>query len=90
MARSVAARAKSPYTCQNDAPAREHISGSQMAEIFVTCPECKLRVKVTPGRAEPYDAKAKCNYRQNPLNCPKLWGPLTIARRAVSDGTPSS
>jgi hypothetical protein len=64
-------------------PLGKHANGSQMAEIFVTCPECKLRVKVTPT-AEEISIPTLCNYRQNPLNCPKLWGPLAVARRAVS------
>jgi hypothetical protein len=69
-------------------PAGKHANGSQMAEVFVTCPECKLRVKVTPT-AEEVSTPTLCNYRQNPLNCPKLLGALTIARGAVSGAPPS-
>jgi hypothetical protein len=54
-----------------------------VAEIIVACPECGLHVKVTSDGDEVYDAKAKCNHRQNPLNCPMLWRTLVTGRRAV-------
>jgi hypothetical protein len=73
------ARAKPPARSQNAAST----AGPTMTEIFVTCPECGLRVKVTPDRDEPHQPRSKCNHRQNPLNCPKLTPALTTGRQAV-------
>lgn len=54
-----------------------------MAEIIVACPECRLRVRVTEHGDDVYDAKARCNHRQNPLNCPMLWRALVTGHHAV-------
>ncbi len=54
-----------------------------MAEIFVACPECGLRVRVTSQGDELRDAKSKCNHRQNPFICPMLQPALAKGRRAV-------
>jgi hypothetical protein len=55
----------------------------RMAEIVVTCPECKLSVKMTPQGEELLNARKTCNHRQNALNCPMLQPALATGRRAV-------
>jgi hypothetical protein len=43
-----------------------------MAEMFVMCPECGLRAKLTRGDAQIVDAEGRCKHRNNPANCPIL------------------
>ena len=43
-----------------------------MAEIFVMCPDCRLRVILTHSNQEIDDPGHKCKHAQNPANCPTL------------------
>jgi hypothetical protein len=54
-----------------------------MAEIVITCSECRLGVRVTSKGEELLNARWTCNHSQNPLNCPMLQPALSVGRRAV-------
>ncbi len=43
-----------------------------MAELFLMCPDCGLRAKLTDNTAKVLPGGAKCRHRQNPLKCPIL------------------
>jgi hypothetical protein len=46
-----------------------------MAEKIVRllrCPECGLAAKLSATELQITDVEAKCNHRQDPLNCPSL------------------
>ena len=67
-----------PHPSQNDA-ATERL----MAEVFVVCPECGLRAKVTNSGQKIIGDERKCKHRQNPMNCPELTPALSTARQAL-------
>ncbi len=54
-----------------------------MAEVFVVCPDCGLRVKVTHSGQKITGDERKCKHRQDPMNCPELRPALLIARQAL-------
>ena len=59
------------------------LSGAQMAELFVMCPECGLNAKLAPGEPQIKDDEGLCKHRQNPVSCPIL-GPILDAMRRAS------
>jgi hypothetical protein len=55
-----------------------------MAEIVVTCPECRLQAKVLPHEYQVVgDGRGKCRHRKNPLNCPSLRPLVSKARQEL-------
>jgi hypothetical protein len=57
-----------------------------MAEKIIKllrCPECGLAAKLSATELQIVDVEAKCNHRQDPLNCPSLRPALTEARQAI-------
>jgi len=54
-----------------------------MADMFVMCPACGLRAKLTRSDARIVDAEGKCKQRTNPVNCPALAEHLTAIQQIV-------
>ena len=54
-----------------------------MADMFVMCPACGLRAKLTRSDARIVDAEGKCKQRTNPVNCPALAEHLTAIQQVV-------
>jgi hypothetical protein len=59
------------------------LTDQAMADMFVMCPECGLRAKLTRSDARIVDAEGKCKQRTNPGNCPALAEPLTAIQQVV-------
>lgn len=53
-----------------------------MADLFVMCPDCGLRARVTDRETNAIDGDGKCKHRQNPLACPLLAPLIASLRRA--------
>jgi hypothetical protein len=56
-----------------------------MAEMFVMCPECGLRAKLTRNDAQIVGAEGKCNHRDNPISCPILGGQLAAIQQVLKE-----
>ena len=56
-----------------------------MAELFVACPECGLREKLTDSEQQITDDEGSCKHRQNPMNYPTLMPILSRARQALRE-----
>lgn len=54
-----------------------------MVELFVACPECGLREKLTHSEQQIIDDRGRCKHRQNPTTCPTLMPILSRARQAL-------
>ena len=54
-----------------------------MTEVVVTCPDCRLRVRVTHSEQQIIDVATKCKHWHDPTNCPMLTPALSIARQAA-------
>jgi hypothetical protein len=48
------------------------LTDQTMADMFVMCPECGLRAKLTRSDARVVDAEGECKHWINPANCPTL------------------
>jgi hypothetical protein len=59
------------------------LTDQTMADMFVMCPECGLRAKLTRSDARIVGAEGKCKHRTNPANCPTLAEPLTAIQQVV-------
>jgi hypothetical protein len=54
-----------------------------MPELFVMCPECGLRGKLTYSKQEFGDAGGRCKQLVKPAKCSNLGEPLISARRVL-------
>ena len=54
-----------------------------MAQIFVTCPECGLRVELAHSDSEFDDPEGECKHHVNPAKCRSIRGPLIAASRML-------
>jgi hypothetical protein len=43
-----------------------------MADLFVMCPDCGLRARLTHNQSKIIESDGKCDHRQSPMNCPTL------------------
>jgi hypothetical protein len=44
----------------------------QVADLFVMCPDCGVRAKLSRNQTKFVNGDAKCEHRQNPVKCPTL------------------
>jgi hypothetical protein len=54
------------------------------------CPDCGLRAKLTHGNGRIMDAEGKCNYRNNPANCPVLNASLAAIQQVLKQAESQS
>jgi hypothetical protein len=54
-----------------------------MAEMFVMCPECGLRAKLTRSDAKIVDAEGKCAHRNNLAHCRILGEPIALIQQVL-------
>ena len=62
-----------------------------MCDVFVMCPDCRVCARLANSEAKIIDRGAKCEHRQNPVNCPILMsiisGLLKVAMAATLSHT---
>ena len=61
-----------------------------MVEMFVMCPECGLRAKLTRSDVQIVDADGKCRHRNDPAHCPILREPIAAIQQVLKQSMRSA
>jgi hypothetical protein len=58
-----------------------------MAEMYVTCPDCEVRVRLADTDGGLIDYQDTCGHNMHPTKCPVLGAPIAAIQQALKQGS---
>jgi hypothetical protein len=57
-----------------------------MPEVFVMCPDCDLRARLTGPGGQLADYRGECQRKIHPAKCPVIGASITVIRKVLKQG----